>query len=894
MPRRRLLEQLAAHSDHPLLLVSAPAGYGKTTLVADWLATQPLPNAWLSLDEYDNDLTIFLAYLAAAIRGLFPDSCIETTALLRAVTLPAVPVVAATLINDLQQIDERFIMVLDDYHAIRDPAIHQLIERLLHHPPAHLQLVIITRRDPLLPLSRYRAQAQMAEIRTQQLRFTREEVAALLGQMLDAAPATLPVERLETQTEGWITGLRLAILSSVHEEQPVDGQLEDCADSRYAMEYLMAEVFAQQTPRVRDFLLKTAILDRLSAPLCEAVVDGSAYSGEAQEILDSAWDANLFIVALDSRNTWFRYHQLLRQFLQDHARRQLSVEDIRALHLRAARWFAQAAYLEEAARHFLHAGDEGRAIRLLLSHRHELMKQGNWSGLRRLLELLPRPVIDREPALLIQEAWLQRIQWRAAMMQSKLEAADALLLSESVDESTRRALSAESDTLHATVSLQSGAARDAIDRLTRALESMDDEYDYLRGYARMLLANALQMNGDKDAAVALLSNALHTSLGNAQLQLRAWSALALIYYLEADLDGLWLAGTRCNEISSERGEVDGMLWGQYRLGVVHYLRNDLRAAEKSFAVCSDRPRPVHTMTTTNTAIGRALVYQALGKTEQAREIAEENVTILEEMDHATLVPMAKAFRAELAARQGRMAEACAWIPQAGAISLQQEYVGFYAPQLALPKIRLLEHDRTARQHAAAYLAKLRAALEVRHNRRFRIEVLALQAVLHEQEGDRDRADALLEEAVALAAPGRLLRPFADIGANLKPVMARIAGRAHHSDFSVAVLALLDPPAEDSITDDVQATGADTATSAPTIVPTPSIALLTNREIDVLLLLARRMTNKEIAQTLGISAETVKRHASNLFQKLDAGNRRQAVAKARAMGLLSYVRTADSH
>jgi LuxR family maltose regulon positive regulatory protein len=233
--RPRLLQQLTSFGAHPFILISAPAGYGKTTLVTDWLANHDWPNAWLSLDENDNELAIFLAYLTKAIRTVFPDACPETVDLLRLVTLPAERIVSATLINDLERINQHFVVVLDDYHAIHNVAINELIKQLLHHPPSHLQLVIMTRRDPLLPLSRYRAQGRMAEIRAQELGFTQSEVATLIQQMTDRAADASVVERLASQSEGWIAGLRLALLASFHKDAPAHTPSKEPVGGRYTI-----------------------------------------------------------------------------------------------------------------------------------------------------------------------------------------------------------------------------------------------------------------------------------------------------------------------------------------------------------------------------------------------------------------------------------------------------------------------------------------------------------------------------------------------------------------------------------------------------------------------------------------------------------------------------------
>ena len=271
VPRPRLSERLGQRLWRPLTLVSAPAGYGKTTLVSAWLETWDGPNAWLSLDEHDSDLTAFLNYFVAAIQTMFPQACQVSAGLLRAASLPPVPVIAGTLMNELADIDQPYVLVLDDYHAIRERSVRELLTELLRHPPEGMRLVLNTRRDPLLPLARMRAQGLVTEIRTEDLRFTREEAAALLRQWIEAPVDEATISLLEKTTEGWVTGLRLMILSVRHRGDLENGVAGLHGSSRYVTEYLMSEVLSRQPPEFRDFLVRSAILDRFCAPLCDAV-----------------------------------------------------------------------------------------------------------------------------------------------------------------------------------------------------------------------------------------------------------------------------------------------------------------------------------------------------------------------------------------------------------------------------------------------------------------------------------------------------------------------------------------------------------------------------------------------------------------------------------------------
>lgn len=879
--RPRLIELLNRQLEYPLALVVAPAGYGKTTLVASWLDVHRYKRCWLSLDEYDNDLSVFLGYLTAAIRREFPDSCRETSALLDGIGLPPIPIIASSLINDLDALPEPLVIVLDDYHTIREPTIHELLDMLLRYPPDPMRLVLIARRDPLLPLSWLRAQGRLVEIRTQHLRFTQTEIADLVKQSLPAEVGGSAILTLEEQTEGWITGLRLALLALQHQgDSDVKVNLLQ-RDGRYIADYLLSEVFAQQSAQIQTFLVQTSVFGRLSASLCEAVLEDDVLGEDMQSFLTSSRATNLFVVALDAEGKWFRYHHLLQRFLQGQARTRLTVDEIVVLHRRAAEWFSAEGLIEEALRHYLAAGDYESAKQLLVVSRHALMARGYWSGIHRYLGMLPDGAVAQEPELLIQQVWIDRIQWRSASVRADLEHVERLLADSNVRHSPMYAIQGEVDALKATLALQEGAAQEAVGLLEGAIKSIDPEHSYVRGYSTMLLANAYQISGGAEASIALLSEALRDAADDNQLQMRLWSALGLIRYLEADLDGAWLAGTRYNQVSKGRAEADGMKWGEYRLGSVAYLRNDLTSAAQSFAACSDRPRAVHTMTTTNTAIGLALTYQAQGRTDQAREIAERNVAVLEALGHIALLPLAEAFRAELAARQGRLEDALKLVPQAGTVPMVSEYIGFYAPQLALPKLLLLEDTPRSRARARTVLLELNEILGRRHNQRFLIDVLALQALAHKAEGNSTRARADLSQAICLAEPGGFLRPFLDLGPGLLDLLKELAVSDGPNAYASQVI---DAFGSARLPEEKSQLGAEPNESTQR-KHLDLIESLTNREMDVLLLLADRLTNKEIARELGISSATVKQHEINLYRKLHVNNRRQAATAARTLGIV---------
>jgi len=351
--RPKLLEHLHSRRQRRLTLVSAPAGYGKTTLVSSWLEEGDWPCAWLSLDEYDDDRVTFLSYFIAAIQTICPDVGQETQALLKAPSLPPSPMLARSLIAELDQIDLPFVFVLDDYHFIHQTAIHELLTELLRHPPQSLHLVITTRSEPPLALSKLRARGQMTEIRLEELSFTQVETAALLQTTLGRRVSDTTAASLTEKTEGWITGLRLAILSLRHQDD-LDGLLSKLPDHpHYVTEYLIGEVLSSLPSPMKQYVLSSAILDRFCAPVCETILGLEQGSGEVSVagyyFIEWVVKANLFTVSLDGEGIWYRYHHLFQQFLQQQLKRRYSPDDIAALHRRASRWYAENGFIDEAA-----------------------------------------------------------------------------------------------------------------------------------------------------------------------------------------------------------------------------------------------------------------------------------------------------------------------------------------------------------------------------------------------------------------------------------------------------------------------------------------------------------------------------------------------------------------
>jgi LuxR family maltose regulon positive regulatory protein len=396
-----LIERLDASLDRKLTLISAPAGFGKTTMLSDWVERLELPIAWVSLDKGDNDQTRFLVYFVAALQTI-EESTFETVqAMLHTPQPPPIESVLTELINEIAVIEQNFVLVLDDYHVIEDPAVHNAMTFLLDNLPPKMHLVITSRSDPLLPIPSLRAKSQVIELRAENLRFTFQEATRFLNQVMGLAVSEDDVHSLETRTEGWITGLHLAALSMQDSADAAGFISAFTGDDRYIVDYLVDEVLAQRPSGTKNFLLQTSILNRMTGSLCDAVTG----QGGGQELLERLDQANLFIVPLDNRRRWYRYHHLftdlLRQRLDEAARSQ----EINNLHQRASQWYEENDFLIEAVEHALAAEDFDNVIRLIDIGSMEILMRSQQSLLLKWQDELPRELVASHPRFCMTIAW---------------------------------------------------------------------------------------------------------------------------------------------------------------------------------------------------------------------------------------------------------------------------------------------------------------------------------------------------------------------------------------------------------------------------------------------------------------------------------------------------------
>jgi ATP/maltotriose-dependent transcriptional regulator MalT/CheY-like chemotaxis protein len=892
--RPRLLKQFEKDHRKPLTLVSAPAGYGKSILLSFWLENCDCPNAWYSLDESDNSLRQFLIYFLSAIRTMFPDAVEKTLALANSSNLPPMKGLVASLLNEMNLIDQDYILAIDDIHLVQEKQVHDLFTELLRYPPKRMHLALSGRRDPFLPIPSLRSQELVTEIRLQDLCFNTAETKAYLEQVLEDQIEDAIAAKWTEKTEGWITGLHLAALSIYHRGDAAGMLSEMPGGLQYVTEYLFSEVFERQSPEIRHYLLSTAILDRFCTPLCDVLYGLDVDSRQADI---SSWDfinllkkENLFIINLDAENRWFRYHHLFKQLLQNQLKRYHSPEEISALHSRAGQWFAENGLIDEAIQYFLAGGDFEAAGRLVSQHGHTLIDEERVADLERWLHLLPHKIVENTPMLLIFKAWIWRVKLQITKVVETLDQVEALLREDPPSKAMSDCIWGYLNTLRTYQHFYMLDCEKAQTCAKRAVTLIPPEYGYMRSFAVTVQGAALQMAGRFLDGLSVLNSALAAAtLKRSHNQGILLNGVSKASMMEAAFPTQRTAATSLLRLGKEAGLPVYLAWGRMNLACSHYQCNEVEEAKRILASYMEDRHLIYPDAVGDGAAILVLSCQVLNQPQEALDVANLINEFAMEIGNTRLVQTGQALQAELALRQGRMAEAVAWARMFETRQLRAHYF-FYLPEFTQAWVLVAEDTPDSRQRAQKLLLELEAFSRNTHNRSVLIPVLALQANLLDRKADESAALEKLAEAVSLAEPGGGIRFFLDQGTPMAELLKRLLKQNIAVDFIGKILAAFGDEEPEAVPDASDHEGP--SPHHPPILPVtsssrsqPLVEPLTNRELDILDLLAQRLQNKEIADKLFISTETVKSHLNNIYQKLNVSNRRDAVEKAKSLGIL---------
>lgn len=851
-----------------LALVSAPAGYGKTTLVIDWLHNQPHPFAWISLDNSENDPVSFLAYFAQAFKTLAPACSSAIEGILQLPQLPPMEVIAGLLVKELSVFQQPMILILDDYHVIQNPAIHQLVHLLIAHTPETVHLVMTTREDPPLALPRLRVRDQLTEIRARDLRFSLEEAADFFQTSLSIPLKPEWIESLDQRTEGWAAGLQLAALSLANCPNIESFIASFSGSHRYLIDYLIDEVLLTLPAATLAFLKQTCVLKRFNASLCDFLTGQS----NAAAMLHTLEQSNLFIIALDEERAWYRYHPLFADFLIS----ETEALERQRLHARAAQWYELQADLPSAIDHTLAATDYVSTLSLINRLAPELFRQGRIASLMHWIDQIPESHIQSNTQTSIYRAWAWFLTGQSGRARTAIQ---QLSLAENPLSTT------EQGSLMALQALLADFSHDenTLVLARNALDHLGQEASFFRFSALFPLGHALHQIGDTELSNQVFRETISLAEETSQPFMKLLAILNLAYNLNEQGQRPQAAALCQNwQDFFQEGANTPLLIAellQTPLGIFHYEGGDLQKAapllEKGIGVCEQLGLGAvlggdgeHTL---------ALIRFFLGDQEGALASLQNAIRLSSHLPRVHF--LARNVHCFLLMKAGRLTEAALWI----------ESPDFLKAQLPSPngELRLLNQARYFLlthqfEPAQALLNELQEFLESHQRGRRLISCLILQSELQAQIDNSAQANEALLSAVHLAAKGGYISPFLeDFSADLLFRLQHL--QSANPEWIAAILQTLSDTGLAGAPADVSAV--EVAASLTAEGEVEVFESLSEREVEILQLIARGLSNQQIADRLYISVGTVKWHANHIFNKLGVKNRIQAVAAAQELGLI---------
>jgi LuxR family transcriptional regulator, maltose regulon positive regulatory protein len=883
--RSRLLDRLNQVLREPVALISAPAGFGKTTLISQWLDRCPLPNAWLQLDENDHEIPAFLEGIVAALRQLFPD-CLRKTADLLLLSQGSIPLAVwkSTLIDDLALLEDTpCVLALDDYHLVGNPLIDLLLADVLRSESLSVHLIIAARRSPSLSFSRLRVQRRIVEIPTSEMRFTDTEAVLYFDQAAHVPLTSLAVQQLQVKTEGWAAGLALAAISLREEAQPEDLIARLQGSDSQVSDYLLDQVFNNQPGEIQEFLLKTATFNQFCAPMLREAFGFEQTEGEIQTLLERVEAAQLFLIPLDSLRSYYRYHHLFRQMLLSHQRFYLPPDQIELFHRRAAAWLIRQGRTEEALEHLLAVREWTSAAQLVEGQLCTLLNAEDFHAIKQRLGYFSEDFIATRPGLLLMQAWIAHFALRLPVLGSLTAKIQALLDAvqqlggtaegghvppgfEAIPPEIMQAQVWLLDSVRYYLTNQGGQA---MPLARQAVENFPETWRFARGNAMIYLGLSMLMEGQYHPAVEEFTKAYERlDDPSSTYRARLLFTLAVMHLLHGNLE---LCRQTVEQMLRDALAHNLLLmqgWGYYLLGRVYQEWNQLDLAARYYKQAVDQRFTSNLMPALEGIASYVYILHGLGRGEEGQQFLDSLEQLHGEL--SVMPPMLLSLLAWLKLQDGNREDARRWaesfnVPMAG-----QAIVWLHFPHIYKAKILMsLDEPETG-----SLLLEIQDLAERTHNTFTLIRVLALRAVWLARQDQCAEAQQTLDRALRLARPGRFIQSFVKQGPeilsllkDLSPTLQNEPGLAEYAaaiiaEFSIPLGAHPDSPRQNDFR-----------------------TLLTERELEVLELLAERLSIQEISSRLYISPRTVQQHTHHIYRKLNVANKRQAVASAELLGIL---------
>jgi LuxR family maltose regulon positive regulatory protein len=858
--RPRLIERLnqGLAPGCKLTLISASAGFGKTTLVSEWIASCGRPVAWLSLDEGDNDPPRFISYLIKALQTIQAGIGDGLLAALHSPHPLQTETILTNLLNDIATIQRQFLLVLDDYHVIESQSVDKSLAFIIEHQPPQMHLVIATREDPQLPLARYRARGQLTELRAADLRFTPSEATEFLNQMMDLNLSEEDIAALETRTEGWIVGLQLAALSMQGLQYTTSFIQSFTGSHHFVLDYLVEEVLGQQPASIQTFLLHTSILNRMCGPLCDAILLDSAVPGQAT--LEYLQRANLFIVPQDNERHWYRYHHLFGDLLRKRLGQSLTPGRIARLHIHASEWYENNDQMLEAFRHAAAADDVERAERLMESKKMPIHLRGSATMILDWLESLPKTLLDSKPKLWWNQAALLLEIGQTVGVEERLKAAEAALAATAVPDNTTRNLIGKIALARATLALNEFETETILIQARRALEYLAPDNLSYRSTATLTLGYA--------------------------------------YYLQEDLAEAGRAYIEALSLAQAGGDITNTILASFRLGQIQAHSNQLYQAAETYQQFLELIGEYSPSNAAVAYVSLARIYYEWNDLNATEKYLEQSMQLARQYDHVVdRMILSDLYLARLKLARGDVIGAASIGSQAERTA-HQKNIRIRLQGLAYLQawIHLHQGDfdavvQMARQNdlplmqARALIAQgnpsealelvepLRQQAESKGWADRMLEVMTVQSVVLYTQGEKEKAVNLLGEVLAQTESEGFVRLFLDEGVRMAELLSEVAAQGIRPDYVSKLLTAFEAEKQKS-------------EGQPDLPPAQLlIEPLSQRELKILQLIAQGLSNREIGERLFLALDTIKGHNRKIFDKLQVQSRTEAIARAHDLGLL---------
>jgi LuxR family maltose regulon positive regulatory protein len=834
------------------------------------------------LSQEDKDLRSFLKGIITSVQKVFPNLLHSINNLLEAPEMPPLKTITESLINELDEIDQEFILILDDYHLVNNDQINELVNQLLVFPPQNMHLVMMTRRDPLLNLTTLRAYSRINEIRMSDLCFTKNEIVLLFKNLVNIELDADTVSGLLNNTEGWITGLRLASLVLKPSDDVKQKLANIKGDMHMIADFLLTEVLLSQPEYLKKILIEISILDRFCAQIIDEVFNPdkseNAELNQGTEIIQRMVISNLFVIPLDSEMKWFRFHHFFQKLLQNQLKKQQTKKEIWEYHKLASRWFEKNNLIEEALRHIVLAEDFSSALTIVENHRYELMNTGQWNRLERWFKILPTEFIDKSPVLLVAKAFLLEYKGQIGEMIAHADQAKKLLNSFSDDYPYFNAVRGEISVLEGEVQIFSGEGNEAVDSSNKAISLLPEKAHHAWSYAIGEQVLAHQMAGDIDKGFKVINQLMNDHNlpeGLPLARMALWKCMA--FMMEGDMKALKKPAIQSIEMGEKYKIYESVMFGRYFSGVAHYLLNELDEALLHLEAIALDPYAIRLIYFTHTAFLLAMIYIAQGKTSEALGMIKKLIALTPDTHEPfSVMSTVRAMQVDLLFRQGKIDEALKHKSH-----LENEFIPpiwfYYVPQITKAKIHLAENTPKSIEEGLKLLDSLEKSFRKSNRKTILVDVLALQAIVLDAQGKEDLAYEKLSQSLALAELGGMIRNFLDMGDYISSLLNKFNDQNREINFGKTVIHAFD--------EEINNRPITTTNKNLEEKLAYNSQLLSKRELDVLKLVELGFRNREISEKLHISYDTVKKHIYRMFIKCDVQNRISLLKKVKELDYL---------